>query len=557
MELLDIHKLLITFMKDNKLLFLFYLIVSLLLYPIHYIFIPKYYGYVINSFKDKKESRFIFMVKALVFFYILCWFLETGLLFLQYKIFPVFAEYATGTIFEFIIDHYELDFENIHTGEILSKIIRLPGILIQYMTVFGIEFFKEFFTLITAIYSYYNVSSLAVVVYLFYVILNYSYTYIMFRIFLNNDIAKNDVQDKMYEALVDCFNNFSSVYAFNQQEYEIDRFYTKSYIGYKLEVNKSWEIYIKSYIFWGFATVSMFLVMNYIIYNDYKKKRIDSDMLISTFIITFSIVRLYEKAEGSSSKYSEIFSKIMDTEKFFNTISDYNYNSKKVGDSVFKNGNIVIKNLYHKYDETFVLENINLTIKKGEKVAFVGHIGSGKSTLIKLILGFQPIVMGDIIIGDVNLNNVPNKDIRREIFYIPQKPKLFNRTLYENIVYGLEKPPPAEDIIKLLNDLELNDIAEIFSAKMNASVGVDGNFISGGQRQMVWLLRSFYRQSRILIMDEPTASLDQKNKDLLIKIIKKISIGKTVIIVSHDSIDSAFRKIEFNKGRLVTSSYFS
>ena len=557
MELLDIHKLLITFIKDNKLLFLFYLIVSLLLYPIHYIFIPKYYGYVINSFKDKKESKFIFMVKALVFFYILCWFLETGLLFLQYKIFPVFAEYATGTIFEFIIDHYELDFENIHTGEILSKIIRLPGILIQYMTVFGIEFFKEFFTLITAIYSYYNVSSLAVIVYLFYVILNYTYTYTMFRIFLNNDIAKNEVQDKMYEALVDCFNNFSSVYAFNQQEYEIERFYTKSYSGYKLEVNKSWEIYIKSYIFWGFATVSMFLVMNYIIYNDYKKKKIDSDMLISTFIITFSIVRLYEKAEGSSSKYSEIFSKIMDTEKFFNSISDYNYNSKKVGDSVFKNGNIVIKNLYHKYDETFVLENINLTIKKGEKVAFVGHIGSGKSTLIKLILGFQPIVMGDIIIGDVNLNNVPNKEIRREIFYIPQKPKLFNRTLYENIVYGLEKPPPAEDIIKLLKDLELNDIAEIFSVKMNMSVGVDGNFISGGQRQMVWLLRSFYRQSRILIMDEPTASLDQKNKDLLIKIIKKISIGKTVIIVSHDSIDPAFRKIEFNKGRLVTSSYFS
>ena len=557
MELLDIHKLLFTFMKENKVLFVFYFIVSLLLYPIHYIFIPKYYGLVINSFKDKKESKFIFMVKALVFFYILCWFLETGLLFLQYKIFPAFAEYATGTIFEFIIDHYELDFENIHTGEILSKIIRLPGILIQYMTVFGIEFFKEFFTLITAIYSYYNVSSLAVWVYIFYVILNYSYTYIMFKIFLKNDIAKNEVQDKMYEALVDCFNNFSSVYAFNQQEYEIERFYTLSYFGYKMEVKKSWEIYIKSYIFWGFATVSMFLVMNYIIYKDYKNKRIDSDLLISTFIITFSIVRLYEKAESSSSKYSEIFSKIMDTEKFFNGISNYNYNGKKVSESEFKNGDIVIKNLYHKYNDKFVLENVNLTIKKGEKVAFVGHIGSGKSTLVKLILGFQPIVMGDIIIGGVNLNKVCNKDIRKEIFYIPQKPKLFNRTLYENIVYGLKKPPSAEDIINLLNDLELNDIAEIFSEKMNMSVGVDGNFISGGQRQMVWLLRSFYRQSRILIMDEPTASLDQKNKDLLIKIIKKISIGKTVIIVSHDSIDTAFRKIEFNKGRLASSSYFS
>ena len=557
MELLNIHKLLYEFIKDNTLIFIFYVIVSLLLYPIHYIFIPKYYGLVINSFKDKKESKFIFMIKALVFFYVLCWFLETGLLFLQYKIFPSFAEYATGTIFQFIIDHYELDFENIHTGEILSKIIRLPGILIQYMTVFGIEFFKEFFTLITAIYSYYNVSSLAVWVYIFYVFLNYSYTYFMFKIFLKNDTAKNEVQDKMYEALVDCFNNFSSVYAFNQQDYEVERFYTKSYVDYKMEVNKSWETYIKSYIFWGFVTVSMFLVLNYIIYHDYKSKKIDTDMLVSTFIITFSIVRLYEKAESSSSKYSEIFSKIRDTEDFFNNISSYNYNDKKVSDSEFKNGDIVIKNVYHKYNDKFVLENVNLVIKKGEKVAFVGHIGSGKTTLVKLILGFQPIVMGEISVGGVNLNKVSNKDIRKEIFYIPQKPKLFNRTLYDNIVYGLKKPPAADDIIRLLKDLELTDIAEIFSEKMNRSVGVDGNFISGGQRQMVWLLRSFYRQSRILIMDEPTASLDQKNKELLIKIIKKISIGKTVIIVSHDSIDSAFRKIEFNKGRLSTSSYFS
>jgi ABC-type multidrug transport system fused ATPase/permease subunit len=378
----------------------------------------------------------------------------------------------------------------------------------------------------------------------------------MYNLFLQNDLAKNVVQDKMYEALVDCFNNFSSVYTFNQQEYEIERFYNLSYLEYKLEVHKSWEMYIKSYIFWGFVTVSMFLVMNYIIYNDYKKKRIDSDTLISTFIITFSIIRLYEKAETSASKYADVFSKILDTEKFFNNISTYNFNSKKVGNESFKNGDIVFKNVYHKYNDTFVLENINLTIKKGEKVAFVGHIGSGKTTMIKLILGFQPIVMGDIIIGDVNINNIPNKTLRREIFYIPQKPKLFNRTLYENIVYGLKKPPSGEDIIRLLKDLEMDDIAEIFNEKMNLSVGVDGNFISGGQRQMVWLLRSFYRQSRILIMDEPTASLDQKNKDLLIKIIKKISIGKTVIIVSHDTIDSAFRKIEFNKGRLSTTSYF-
>jgi ATP-binding cassette subfamily B protein len=91
---------------------------------------------------------------------------------------------------------------------------------------------------------------------------------------------------------------------------------------------------------------------------------------------------------------------------------------------------------------------------------------------------------------------------------------------------------------------------------MDQEVGVDGNALSGGQRQIVWLLRSFYRQSKILVMDEPTASLDPANKELMITVIKKMSMGKTVIIVSHDHIDHAFRKIEMRQGRLVDTSYF-
>ena len=88
-------------------------------------------------------------------------------------------------------------------------------------------------------------------------------------------------------------------------------------------------------------------------------------------------------------------------------------------------------------------------------------------------------------------------------------------------------------------------------------MGITGNNLSGGQRQMVWLLRSFYRPSRILVLDEPTASLDPANKEIMIRIIQRISIGKTVIIVSHDNIDSSFRKITLHKGRLIESSYFN
>ncbi len=298
----------------------------------------------------------------------------------------------------------------------------------------------------------------------------------------------------------------------------------------------------------------MFVVMNYVIYQAYKEKKITSEKLISSFIITFSIIRLYETSQRSSRKLAGVYSQIKDAEIFFTDISETNKSVKK-NDKSFRNGDIVISNVYHKYGDKFVLENVSLKINKGEKVAFVGEIGSGKTTIVKLIMGFQPLVMGDITIGGVSINNVSNTDVRDKIFYIPQKPKLFNRTLYENIIYGLDKPPSKESVVQLMNDLTL-DVADVFEKKMDENVGVEGNSLSGGQRQIVWLLRSIYRPSAILILDEPTSALDPDNKVVMISTIKKLSVGKTVIIISHDDIDSAFRKISMKNGRVISSSFF-
>lgn len=552
---LNIHQILFSFVTKNWMVFAFYLLVTIILYPLHYIIIPDYYGKVINSFKDNNESVFMNNVKWLLYIYIACWFAESVVIFLQYHIIPNFSEYATGSIFEYILDHYELDFENIHTGEILSKIIRMPGILFEYLEVFCIEFMKEFFVLVTAIYKYYFISNAAFLNYMFFIVVNYVYIYVMFKMFFVYGLNQNELQDKMYEMLVDCFNNLESVYSFNQKPQEKQRFYDVYFKDYKQQLKESWVLYMYGDVFWACTTVCLFISMNWILYSEYKKKKINAEVLISTFIITFSIIRLYEKSEHTSFRMAEVFSKIKDTEHFFDDISHF----QKVvrNNQTFQYGDIHFKNIYHKYGETFVLENVSVHIKKGEKVAFVGQIGSGKSTLVKLLLGYQPIIMGDITIGDVSIKDIPSEQIHEEIFYIPQKPKLFNRTLYENIVYGLKKPPSSEDIMKTLADLGLSDVAEDFEQKMSEKVGISGNNLSGGQRQMVWLLRSFYRQCRILVLDEPTASLDPENKETMIRIIQKLSMGKTVIIVSHDNIDSSFRKIKMHQGRLVESSYFN
>ena len=122
----------------------------------------------------------------------------------------------------------------------------------------------------------------------------------------------------------------------------------------------------------------------------------------------------------------------------------------------------------------------------------------------------------------------------------------------------LSNPKDANSVVERVSNINsfLSDIKDIFEKKMDQMVGVVGNSLSGGQRQIVWLLRSIYRPSAILILDEPTSALDPDNKLVMIDTIKKLSIGKTVIIVSHDDIDPTFRKISMKEGRVVNSSFF-
>ena len=555
MDTLNINNLLIKFISNNKTSFFFYLLFTMLEYPIIYIYIPEYYGKVINSFKDKSQSMFVYFMKILTLLYVLSWVCDGLVMLAMYYIIPKFTEYATGHIFEFIIDHYEHDFDNIHMGEIISKIIKIPSILFDYIDVIKNEIIKYLFVFIGGFIHYYSVSSTSLLLYSFFVVLNYVFMYVLYRYFHELDLKSNKTQDTLYDVIVDCLNNMASIYTCNQESYEKDRFYTNTFAEYKDIMYKIRELYMKGNVIWGLFVIVVFISLNYVLYKTYLKKDIDAEKLISSFIITFSIIRIFEKTERSSHNIAGINSKILDTETFFNSLDSIQKNNKQVKNT-FKNGDIIISNVYHKYDKEFVLDNINIQIQKGEKIAFVGQIGSGKTTLIKILIGFQPLRMGTITIGGININNISNEDIRKHIFYIPQKPKIFNRTLYENIIYGLKSPPSKNEILTLLDDLKLDDIKTVFEPKMDDLMGVEGNKLSGGQRQIVWLLRSFYRHTHIIIMDEPTASLDPANKERILHIIKKLSIGKTVIIVTHDNIDDSFRKIEFKAGKLISSSYF-
>ena len=194
----------------------------------------------------------------------------------------------------------------------------MPGILYEYLEVFRIDFLKELLVLITAFYHYYTVSNMALFAYTFFVVINYIFIYYIFKLFIKTDLNLNKVHDQVYEYLVDCFNNMVSIYIFNEQENENKLFIKNSFQIYKDFLSESLITYIKANSFWAIVTIALFIVMNYFIYQAYKEKKITTEKLVSSFIITYSIIRLYENAERSSKKLASVYSQIKDSENFFN-----------------------------------------------------------------------------------------------------------------------------------------------------------------------------------------------------------------------------------------------
>jgi ABC-type multidrug transport system fused ATPase/permease subunit len=180
-----------------------------------------------------------------------------------------------------------------------------------------------------------------------------------------------------------------------------------------------------------------------------------------------------------------------------------------------------------------ILNGVTLHITQGDSVAILGDIGSGKSTILKLLLGYYKPTRGTVYYNDVNYDDIPMKYIREKIGYVPQVPVLFNRTIMENIRYGNSKIT-REDVERTLRELNLYKEFAKHKDGLDTKVGKNGSVLSGGQRQLVWCLRVLLSNPDVLILDEPTSSIDEKNKILLKNLLARFMKGKTTIMVTHD-----------------------
>ncbi len=268
-----------------------------------------------------------------------------------------------------------------------------------------------------------------------------------------------------------------------------------------------------------------------------------------------ALIMLYTPIKNLGNNFNAVQFSFMAIERVFGVLNQ----QPRIKDSADArelrgiNENVKFENVNFEYIKNKpVLNNINLTVNKGETIALVGNSGGGKSTIVSLIPRFYDIESGEIKIDGVNIKNYTQTSLRDKISVVFQDNFLFSGTIRENILLGKENATETE-IQKSVEMAYLTDFISTLKDGLDTQIGERGILLSGGQKQRVAIARAFIKDAPIVILDEATSALDNKSEAVVQMAIDNLMKDKTVFVIAHrlSTIQNADRIAVINEGNLV------
>ncbi len=422
-------------------------------------------------------------------------------------------------------------FDNKRVGELMSRMVSDTETLQGAFSFTLAELLRQIITLVTGtIIIFYLAPTLTGFMLLTFPVIVLSA--LIFGKFIRKLSRKT--QDKLAEANIiveESFQSASVVKSFTNEIFEVNR-YSKAInevVGTALHGARYRSLFVSFIIFVVFGGIVAvgWYGAKLVQVNEITTGELFSFVLYTSFI-GFSIA-------GLGDIYSQLQRSIGASERILDILHENDEAEITEASPLKLQGKISFEDVSFAYptrSELTVLKNLNFNIAPGEKVALVGQSGSGKSTIINLLMRFYPIQQGAIKADGANIYSFNLTSYRNDIGIVPQEVILFGGTIFENIAYG--KPgASAEEVRKAAQQANALEFIERFPERFDTVVGERGVKLSGGQRQRIAIARAILKNPSILILDEATSSLDAQSEVLVQQALETLMEGRTTIIIAH------------------------
>ena len=520
---MNLDQIIRVFFKNNKGWVAGYIFFSLV-FPLVGVVLPKLYGTMIEALKDGKDPN----IKSIVILIAISIIMTAILNKIDSIFVPKLQNYIRENVVDVLLRKNANNQKEHNMGELISEIVKLPNtVRVIFAKVRG-DVLPVIISSIFIVgrFMYVNVYlGIAVLIGLVAIFVALGSTA---KECLDRSTKLDETSDVLHEGISELFDNVLNVYSAGTTETEFEQL-RKLQNAYAHSYKYTYECINSVRSLSSASVCALFCGVIGYMYKVYRRNKISLGELISISITSFFAMGLFQGFFGTLQDLvfnMGVYRKIRDN--IGNVPDDReNYNKIKI-----KDGNIEFKNVMVKLGTKQVLDNFSDKISAGDCVAIVGRIGSGKSTLVKGILKLLPLDSGSILIDGHDINDVDPMLLRSQITFVTQNPIPFSRSILSNITYGSGdvSRSKVESLLKKYN------LQNHLTLDLDAQAGRKGSHLSGGQRMIVFLLRVLLQNKRIVILDEPTSSLDVNTQEVIYKMIDDIKKNNcTIIVISHDS----------------------
>ena len=272
-------------------------------------------------------------------------------------------------------------------------------------------------------------------------------------------------------------------------------------------------------------------------------------------LVNAFMLQLYMPLHFLGFVYREIKHSLADMEKMFTLLAESEEIKDKSGASDLVKGDASVRfeNVNFNYEPNRqILFDMTFDIPAGHNIALVGHSGSGKSTISRLLFRFYEVASGSILVNSQDIRSITQKSLREAIGIVPQDTVLFNESIYYNIAYG--RPEASrEEVYEAAKSAHIHNFIENLPEKYETTVGERGLKLSGGEKQRVAIARAILKEPEILIFDEATSALDSKSEKAIQEELKRIAANRTTLTIAHrlSTIADADQILVMDKGRII------